>query len=42
MASVRVVGALRAFDREAAGIDVAWTADDEAGTFAPGPVARSE
>jgi hypothetical protein len=42
MASVRVVGALRAFDPSAAGIDVAWTADDQAGTFAPGPAVRSE
>jgi hypothetical protein len=42
MASVRVVGALRSFDPHAGGIDVAWAADDDVGTFAPGRAARSE
>jgi hypothetical protein len=41
MASVRVVGALRAFDPGAAGIDVAWTADGDGETIASGPVLGS-
>jgi hypothetical protein len=42
MASVRVVGALRAFDPSAGGLDVAWAADEEVGTPVPGRTSPPE